>query len=159
LVERDAFMITWLAQKPARRIVPDESLQPEIREVIRQLEQCGASVNLYLLQSDIDVPTVACIAFGDGRRWPGATVALACHLDLIEAVNKAVLEQGHVGPYIRRLAFEENKPIPPDPDSVRSLIDHALYYVPVQRTRNFEFLDSGDLAPLAISKFSNDKDV
>jgi ribosomal protein S12 methylthiotransferase accessory factor len=140
LIERDAFMMTWLCQLPAARIALDDDVPPPVREIARQLGEHGASVELYSLSAGVPVPVIACLAIGDGERWPGTTVSLGAHPDPSVALSKAVLEQGHVGPYIRRLMKDENVARPSTPDGVRTLNDHALYYVPVERRPAFDFL-------------------
>lgn len=150
LVERDAFMLSWMARRPGRRLMPDDTLDPGVGEVIRQLARRGARTELYLLDVGLGLPTVVAIAFGDGREWPGATVALATHASPGVALRKAVLELGHVSPYIRRLMVGGERPVPACPEEVRTLEDHALYYVPPERARAFDFLRDGSaLLPLA----------
>jgi ribosomal protein S12 methylthiotransferase accessory factor len=148
LIERDAFMLTWLCQLPARRIIVDDSVEPAVREVIRQLNQRGAEVELYLLDgTEIDIPAVMCLALGDGKTLPAAAVALSCHLDPRVAVRKAVLEQGHVGPYLTRKLAEH--PVPATPADVHTLEDHAAYYFTPERLPAFDFLRRGDRPPIA----------
>jgi ribosomal protein S12 methylthiotransferase accessory factor len=152
LIERDTFMLTWLSRRPGRRIVPDASLDPGARETIRQLNRTGAQIELYALDAGVGIPVVACVGWGDGDRWPGATVALAAHGCWQTAVRKAILEQGHVGPYIRRLSREDKTKIPTAAEEVHTLVDHALFYVDPERARKLEFLGQaedvafGDLA-------------
>ncbi len=143
LVERDAFTLTWLARLPATRIVMDDATAPAIRDVARQLACAGGELRLYLLDAGLHVPVVMCVVFGDGERWPGATVALAAHLSPRAAIAKAILEQGQGGPYYRRLLEEGKSVIPARPDDVHTLEDHALYYFPRERGAAFAFLDAG----------------
>jgi ribosomal protein S12 methylthiotransferase accessory factor len=145
LLERDAFMLSWLTRRPATRVLLDESISPGVREVARRFHVEGAQLELYLLNVGVDVPTILCVAFGDGEAWPGATVALGCHLSPRVAIEKAILEQGQGGPYIRRLMEERERPIPKTPWEVKSLEDHALFYVPRARNAAFEFLSKGDV--------------
>lgn len=159
LVERDAFMITWLTQRPGQRIFPDDSLEPGLNEVIRQLDERGAKVELYFVNAGIPIPVVACLAFGDGESWPGVTVALASHLDPRAAVRKAILEQGHVGPYIRRLMLDKDQPRPDTADEVRTLTDHALYYVPPERNKAFDFLRSSNAEPVKCAQLEEAGDI
>jgi ribosomal protein S12 methylthiotransferase accessory factor len=147
LIERDAFMISWLARLPGRRIALDDSIDAGTREVARQIEERGARLELYLLDVGLSVPTILAVALGDGRRWPGATVAMAAHLSPRAAIRKAVLEQGHVGPYLRRLMIEAREIIPERPEDIRTLKDHALYYFPPHRASAFAFLDAGTATP------------
>jgi ribosomal protein S12 methylthiotransferase accessory factor len=150
LVERDAFMITWLAQRPAHRLILDDTLEPGVREVVRQLQDRGVEVELFLLDVGLSIPTVMCLGIGDGKRWPGVTVALGAHLSPHTASRRAILEQGHVGPYISGLMRNGEHALPADPKDVRTLIDHALYYAPAHREHEFRFLrkGSGNAIPL-----------
>ncbi|APR74877.1 TOMM biosynthesis cyclodehydratase protein C [Minicystis rosea] len=143
LIERDAFMMSWMTRTPGRIVRPDASIDPRAREVGRQLEEMGVRVVLYALDVGLGVPTIVCVGYGDGERWPGATVSLSAHLRPRVAIAKALLEQGHVGPYLRRLVFEDKKPIPEQPEDVRTLDDHAFYYAPKERAAKLAFLGEG----------------
>ncbi|AUX45821.1 hypothetical protein SOCE26_073170 [Sorangium cellulosum] len=143
LIERDAFMISWLARRPGRRILPDDALDPEVQEIARQLEERGARIELYLLEAGIAVPTVMCVGYGDGKRWPGAVVSLAAHLSPRTAIKKAILEQGQICGYVFRLMTGEEVAIPERPEDVRTLEDHAVYYIPPSRAGAFTFLRAG----------------
>ena len=150
LAERDAFMLTWLGRLPARPLLIDHDLPPELLAVLRELETHGADIKFYLLNAGLPVSTVMSVALGDGSQWPGATVALGAHWDPSTALRKAILEQGHVGPYLRRLMLGTQLAVPETAEAVQTLIDHALYYFPVRRQGEFEFLE-GSFAPLRIS--------
>jgi ribosomal protein S12 methylthiotransferase accessory factor len=144
LIERDAFMITWLTRRPGQRLRIDATIEEGAREVVRQLEARGARIELYHLDAGLGAPTVACVGFGDGERWPGVTMALAAHPDPRIAARKAILEQGQVGPYLRRLIAGGEHPIPARPEDVRSAHDHGLYYAPADRAGILDFFCAGD---------------
>jgi ribosomal protein S12 methylthiotransferase accessory factor len=144
LIERDAFMITWLTRRPGQRLLVDDTIEEGAREVIRQLEARGARIELYHLDAGLGAPTVACAGFGDGERWPGVTMALAAHPDPCIAARKAILEQGQVGPYLRRLIAGGEHPIPAGPEDVRSAHDHGLYYASAERAGILDFFRAGD---------------
>lgn len=148
LVERDAFMLTWLCQLPARRILLDESVEPGVQEVVRQLNRRGAEIETYLLDgTDLDMPVVMCLALGNTAELPAVSVALSCHLDPRVAVRKAILEQGHVGPYLMRQITETK--VPATPADVHTLDDHAAYYFTPERLPIFDFIRRGDRPPIA----------
>jgi ribosomal protein S12 methylthiotransferase accessory factor len=142
LIERDSFMLTWLARVPGQRLIPD-AIDDQLGEAVRQLEIAGGHIELALLGAGARIPTIACLAFGDGRGWPGMTLALATHADPLTAVRKAILEQGHVGPYIRRLMRDGTHRGIDKPGDVRTLEDHALYYVRAERRARAEFMFAG----------------
>jgi len=142
LIERDAFMLTWLCQLPSRRIVLDDMLEPGVAEVVRQMKQRGAEVELYLLDgTDLDMPVVMCLALGEGA-LPAVSVALSCHLDPRVAVRKSILEQAHVGPYLMRQVAEMK--VPATPADVQTLDDHAAYYFTPERLPIFDFIRNTD---------------
>jgi ribosomal protein S12 methylthiotransferase accessory factor len=143
LLERDAFMMTWLARRPARRVKLDASVHPVTREVARQLAERGVRLEVYLLEGATKVAAVMAVGYGDGHRWPGATVALAAHPSPRAAIDKAVLEQGHVGPYLARMMTDATRRVPERPEDVHTLDDHAIYYFPKERAGAFAFLDEG----------------
>lgn len=143
LVERDAFMISWLARRPGRRLRLNDPLDPVTREILRQLAERGVRVESYLLDVGLAVPVVMSVGFGDGVRWPGATVALAAHLSPRKAIRKSILEQAHVGPYLQRLMASGSVAIPERPEDVHTLEEHAYYYFPPSRASAFAFLGAG----------------
>jgi ribosomal protein S12 methylthiotransferase accessory factor len=138
LIERDAFMLTWICRKPASPIELDTCDGPTL-EITRQLRERGTDPRFFLLQTDASLFCVMAVAFGDGQDWPGAVVSLSATLNPAEAIRKAALELGHVAPYIRRL-MREGKAPSKQPEEVASLLDHALYYVPPERKGSFSFL-------------------
>jgi ribosomal protein S12 methylthiotransferase accessory factor len=150
LVERDAFMITWLAQVPARRLIPD-SVDQITSAIVRGFEARGREMRFYLLSVGVDVPVVLCLMLGDGKSWPGATVGLGAHASPAIATRKAVLEQAMMGPSMRKEMLAGQRRIPRRANQVRNPLDHALYYVPKLRARALSFLESGKLDPVSLS--------
>jgi ribosomal protein S12 methylthiotransferase accessory factor len=138
LMERDAFMMTWLCRKPAHQIDPGGS-DANTLELMRQLMEKGTDPQFFLVPSEGPLFCVLAVAFGDGENWPGAAVALSAHFSFSDALRKAALELGHVAPYIRRLMHEQPQTFDA-PEQVTTLLDHALYYVPAPRQAAFEFL-------------------
>jgi len=160
LVERDAFMLTWLARLPARRLDVGTSAGPEGAEVLRQLGEQGASVQLYLLEVGHTVPVVACISYGDGRRWPGAALTLGCHLSPRTAALRAILEHGQSCPHLRAMIEAGTAKIPATPDDVVTLMDHALYYFPRERAEAaFEFLRRCETNPIPLVALEEPEEI
>lgn len=142
LVERDAFLATWLTGRPARRIeLPNE---PELASVVTFVESLGATVKLYQLDTGAFGRTVLCLALGDGIEYPGVTLGLGSALDLESAVRQAVLELGQTGPYLRRMMQSDAIAVPETARAVRTMLDHAAYYFPAERARAFDRMRRGD---------------
>lgn len=142
LVERDAFMATWLTGSSAQRIELDDTLDPLLREILEGLGGLGANVEIYTLPASAIGTTVLCLAFGDGENYPGVTFGLGCDLDPRAALKQAVLELGQTGPYLRRMMQTKVLTTPADPTVVREMLDHAAYYFPRERASAFDRLRS-----------------
>jgi ribosomal protein S12 methylthiotransferase accessory factor len=158
-VERDAFMLTWLCRLPGRRLAIEGELDSRVSDILRQLQECGAQIELYLLESGLDIPTVLCLGIGDGCRWPGVTVTSAAHLSPRIAATKAILEQGYSGTYIRRKMLRNDHAIPTRADDVRTFLDHALYYVPKERLVAFDFLRADDRQLIHLSSLREPTEI
>jgi ribosomal protein S12 methylthiotransferase accessory factor len=92
-------------------------------------------------------------------------VSLCAHDNWKSAVEKSILEQGHVGCYIRRIAKKPETKLPAEPTAVRTLLDHALYYVDPVHAVELSFLGAAgkvslgelaDLPPLSHEDCLND---
>jgi len=150
LIERDALMITWLARLPQRELLFDEGLAPPFQEIVENVRQFGADVRLFVLKAGINVPVVLAVAFGDGRNWPGAVVGSGADLTLRGAAEKAILEIGQMGHYLRSVLRHNPDSIPARPESVRSMPDHSLYYLPKRRNSAFDFLSAENRSPVSL---------
>ena len=137
LVERDAFMSTWLTASPTQRIQVDDTLDPLLRTVLEGIEVLGATVEVYRLPASVIGTTVLCLALGDGEQYPGVTFGLGCDLDPRAALRQAVLELGQTGPYLRRMMQAGVLKAAEDPSGVRAMLDHAAYYFPKERATAF----------------------
>lgn len=159
LIERDAFMLTWLARRPARALDTERSLDPVTQEIVRQLEQQGALVRIYLLDVGHSIPVTLCVSYGDGKRWPGAAITLGCHLSPRVSIQRAILEHGQSTPHLRTILEGGEVRIPTTPTEVTSLMDHALYYFPKNRARAFHFLRECEANPVALEEIEEPAEI
>jgi ribosomal protein S12 methylthiotransferase accessory factor len=132
LIERDAFMLTWLAKKQPSRI-DTRSCDDITRYALSEVERLGGEPELYLIDVGTCHPTIVCLGLGDGLEWPGVTIGLAAHADPLVALHKAVLEHGHYGAYMRRLMDEGRHRCIREAAEVRTNLDHGLYYIDPSR--------------------------
>jgi ribosomal protein S12 methylthiotransferase accessory factor len=137
LIERDAFMLYWLARRPARRVSKD-GCEPATSRALLEVERMGASTEIYLLDVGTHCPTFVCLGLGDGRSWPGVTIGLGTDADPDIALRRAVFEHGHYGAYIRRLMRDGRHHAVVGHENVVSSLDHALYYVHPAHATNLE---------------------
>lgn len=151
IVERDALMLTWLCRLPGRRLITDEPLEPGLQDILDQIGQRGAPIEFYLLDVGSGIPTLICLAFGNGRTWPGVTAGCGANLSVRKALRAAIIEQGQTGPYLARIAKEQPELVPPSPQHVQTFRQHALFYAPAERAGSLDFLRRGDQEPILLS--------
>ena len=150
LIERDAFMLFWLARRPALRIA-ENGCDGVTARALREVERLGARPELYLIDTDMQHPTIVCLGLGDGRSWPAVTIGLGTHPDVDIALRRAVLEHGHCGSYIRRLMREGRHDRVRRSEDVITSLDHALYYVHLDHVASLEPFRSGTGVPSALA--------
>lgn len=94
LVERDAFLLTWLARLPVEGYLARSHPDPAVLATLAELARTGVTVHLYRLPAAIGGHVFLSVALMDewDRHAPHVTVGLGCHLDPIAAAAKAVLE-------------------------------------------------------------------
>jgi ribosomal protein S12 methylthiotransferase accessory factor len=155
LIERDALVMTWLTRQAGRELAMDATLGADALEIVRQIQACGAVVRLLAISAAVRAPVVACLAFGDGHTWPAVTLASSSGPDLRSAARRAVFEQGHAGPAVRR-AIRSGAPVPIRPEGVRTPFDHALLFAPSGRSDAVDFLFASSEPPATIADLEDD---
>ncbi|MFT4926957.1 MAG: ribosomal protein S12 methylthiotransferase accessory factor [Phenylobacterium sp.] len=139
LIERDAMMLTWYAQLPCQRLTIERFKTGKMAVMINQLYDNDVALELYVLDVGLHIPTVVCLALGDGHNTPAVSVSLAAHDDINVAISKALLEQGHLLPHLKMLMASDYL-IPSTIEQVLSLEDHAAYYFSQDKLSAFDFM-------------------
>ncbi|MDP9074107.1 MAG: YcaO-like family protein [Actinomycetota bacterium] len=151
LIERDAFMLAWLAKRPGVRL-GDDGCDAVTAQALEEVHRVGARTELYLVDVGTEHPTVVCLGLGDGQSWPGVTVGLAAHADVDVALQRAVLEHGHCGSYIQRLMREDRHREIVAPAQVTTGLDHALYYIDPSRATALDAFRAGAGSPVPLAE-------
>ena len=144
LVERDAYMITWLTRLPAARIMFDET-DGLAAEICRHYARFAIETLAFDVTTDLRIPVVMAVAVDHSGALPAAVVGLGCDLDPASALDRAVMEivQVRTGlvPHFRQDP-------PPTPltryEDVRSLEDHAAFAANPANLHELAFLLDGD---------------
>lgn len=161
LVERDAFMLTWLNRLPLPR-VDIASLDGLPRTIRAHFARFGIEVHVFNATTDLPIAVMIAVAVDRSGRGPAAVVGLGCDLTPAAAVRRALLEvcQLHPGETMR---YRERQPEagPRAFEDVRDMTDHsALFTLPAmlpqlgclldtprtQRIEELPDLATGDLA-------------
>ena len=123
VVERDAFMITWMNKLP----VPKIKISGKLSDLVNRIIPPHFELHLFDMTTDIKIPSVFGILKGKHDFGEFIMVCAATRLNLFEAAKKTVVELCQSIPYLRSL-LEEKKDYE-DFQNVRSFQDHSLFYI------------------------------
>jgi ribosomal protein S12 methylthiotransferase accessory factor len=144
LIERDAFLITWMNRLAAPRV--DYSGMAGIAARIQShYARFGIEALVFDITTDIGVPVMMAMAVDRSGNGPAVVTGLGCHLDPSVALKKALLEVCQVRPSASlRFAKEPPGERLKAYSDVKSLEDHAGFAAIPGNLREFDFLlDSG----------------
>ncbi|AUT03317.1 bacteriocin biosynthesis protein SagD [Nostoc sp. CENA543] len=139
LIERDAFMITWLNRLPVPRI--DFTHQPGIETAIaRNYARFGIELMAFDLTTDIQVPVIAAFAIDRSGESPALVTGLGCDLDGATALRKAIFEVCQIRPHdISRMLAGDGANLHQYQD-IQDLKDHSAFFYTTARLGELDFL-------------------
>jgi len=131
-IERDAFMLHWLARLAPTRIALDSITDVECKTIITRLAAAGAELHLLDARLDLPVPVVLAVIVRAPGEYGAFSLAAGASFDPVDAVRRALGEvavhfhgfesRSRQAAEAQALAGEEGF------GSVRKLEDHALFY-------------------------------
>lgn len=142
LIERDAFLITWMNKLPVPEIV--FGAEHEIANAIcAHYRRLDVEVRIFDVTTDIPVYGMMAFAIDRSGNGPSVVIGLGCSLDPTEAVTKALLElcQGRVSEtwrYRQRGAGERKRIL--SFQDVHKLEDHGAIFAEPHMLKELDFL-------------------
>lgn len=148
VIERDAFMLTWARRLTPTRLTLDGS--PSLQSYYDEFfDGCSLTFDLFRLPSDIDVPSVLCVARGETTNGPFACVGAATRLNEDEAARKAMVEAAQGAVWVRDLIITKPDWKPePHYANVREFEDHVRLYANPEMMVHLDFLYEGPVRPV-----------
>jgi ribosomal protein S12 methylthiotransferase accessory factor len=144
LIERDAFMITWLNRLPAPRI-DVSSIEGPASEIARHYRRLGVELIAFDLTTDVGVPVVMAVTLDRAGNLPAVSVGLGCHASARMALERAATEvvqiRGGTVP-----AFRSGQP----PrrieryEDVKTIEDHGMFAAAPEYLSELDFLLHAD---------------
>jgi len=158
VVERDAFTIGWLCQRPGRRLVVDDEQVRELLCTRFQIDHSAVHLEAYDVTLG-DLPITSCwtVLRRPAEFGPAICVGSAARLDPRAALTKCLLEAGQGLPYFRFLLQQLGDWQPADDfDDVTSFDHHCVLYLrrPDLIPEAFAFLEAPD-AEVPISSLAD----
>lgn len=124
VIERDAFMITWLAMLSRSKIII-ESLSDANTDLVNRFTKANYSITIFDITTDIGVPTILSVAKSNSPELPPLAFAASTALNPEEAVRKSLEELEHTRYYCQNI-LEEMPPIIPDVN-YRNIVDQKSH--------------------------------
>ena len=149
LVERDAFLITWMNRLPVQEIeIPDIGICGSLK---RHYCRIGVELRTFLMRTDQLPYVVMTLAFDETPNRPARVLGLGCELDPHVAMEKSIFEFCQARPS-SQVRWDANKPYENlhSPSDVKTLDDHADLYSLPKYSNQFDFLwSTGERVTLA----------
>ena len=139
-IERDAFLITWMARLPASEVLLTTTA-PIANSIRMHYRRFGVDVRVFRMCTDIDAHVMMAIALDQTGSGPSAVVGLGCHASPGKALSRAMLEICQVRPGEARRYREQ----PPGRrlkrvEDIKSLEDHSAWASIPEHLNEFSFL-------------------
>jgi ribosomal protein S12 methylthiotransferase accessory factor len=154
VIERDAFISTWLLRLPADAVRIASLDLPAARNLEAAYARRGVKLELYRLTTTTSVHAFVALGIAEaGDALPAVVVGLGADHDAKSAARSALSEVAQVRPGLKyRLndhdILKRRDAMHQDTMRVEDLEDHDLYYSSFDQLPAFDFLRRGDPAAL-----------
>jgi len=141
LVERDAFLLTWMNKLPAPEI-DLTGIQGPVARIAVHFARLGRTLRVFDVAVDIAIPVMMAVVVDTRGAGPAVIVGLGCNLDPNVALMSAVLEvcQTNWAEGLRRRSRLPGAVDPVRYRDVRTLEDHAAFASGIGHLQEFAFL-------------------
>lgn len=153
VVERDAFMISWLNQLGTPRLEPAAlaAQSPLLKQILDSARNSHVEIRLNNLTTDTGIPVVLCTCLNAGTRTPGLVVGASCNIDPEKAAAKAILEAFHCRVFFTDW-FRQSAGIGQEgrlePNNIASRDQHVILYTQPEMVGALDFLKAGPVQEL-----------
>lgn len=148
VVERDAFVITWLNRLTMPRVDIGTSA-PLIRLYSDRLQRDGLAYVLIDTTTDLPIPSFLCVLIDESTSPPMISTGGASAVDPVQAATKALIEAVQTREWARFLGrMGKKRTFASDFSDVRSFEDHVVLYAYGDMVSALAFLLNGQLVSL-----------
>jgi len=142
IVERDAFMITYLnsLDVPKIKYVGKDNL---ILKMFEQFERYFLKIILFDITLDIKLPAVLALLIDESEKGPSVSLGLKSSLNYTESIIGAMEEAQQTRPWIRELFLErseELKKVNKDGSNLMSLEQRGIFWYEKEMISHLDFL-------------------
>lgn len=144
VIERDAFMLTWLARRPTVPLDVERAEDVHLRGFVERLLAARFVPRAVRLETDTDVPVVLGLVLDDSGAGPRLSVGAAAHPSVSRATLAALGEAFASWKWIQHLA-QSNRAVPEDAVDL-DLETRLLWWTQGDRWMDLEWLWGGPAA-------------
>jgi len=138
VIERDAFLLTWMHRGPAKHIDLD-AVDGPVAAARRHYARHGIELHAFDVTSDVGVPVAMAMTVDRTGGGPAAVVGLGCNVDGRVALERAVMEVGQVR--VGAVPRHRREPrLLARYEDVHTLEDHAAFAALPEHLGEFDFL-------------------
>jgi ribosomal protein S12 methylthiotransferase accessory factor len=129
VVERDAFMMHWMAKKTCA-VIHADSLTAGHRDLIARYRSCGYEVSVLCASTDTGIPTVFCIMHGRTAGSVPVIISSATHLSHTPAITKCLEELALMERLCKRMLLAPSNTIDStNYGAIIKLADHLKFWM------------------------------
>jgi ribosomal protein S12 methylthiotransferase accessory factor len=151
LVERDAFMVTWLARLPARAVDLDGLEAPALNEIRDRLARSNIDMTASRLPTDAPVPVVVACLASTRPDGPALALGVAARPLVADAVIRAVT-RAFVSYRRLTVRLADRRPWPSNADAGRLDGDtRALWWATAAARDGIRWLVAAEPGPLPVN--------
>ena len=139
LIERDAFIIYYCNKLSPKKIEVDKIADSEITSLVDKFRDYFLQINLFVLDTDLDIPTVLCVLTDDSGVGPAVSIGTKTDYDIFTAIKGALLEAQHSRQWIRYLKITTGKKISA-PSEIIEIEDRGLFWYDKKMVKELDFI-------------------
>ncbi|MCD6476841.1 MAG: YcaO-like family protein [Candidatus Aenigmarchaeota archaeon] len=142
LIERDAFMINYLNKLPAKKIIVDDIDNVHIQDMIYKFKNYRLEPYLFLLETDLNVPTVLTILVDKTGIGPSISLGLRSGFDIEENIISSMEEAQQSRPWLRKEILKKNEMN--EKQNIKTILDRGLFWFDVKMIKELNYLLKSD---------------
>ncbi|MEA3378403.1 MAG: YcaO-like family protein [Nanoarchaeota archaeon] len=139
LIERDAFMITYLKKIKPKRIELNSIKEKDIRDLLNMFKRYFLEIHILDITLDLNVPTILCILIDKSEVGPAISIGSKTDVNIFTAIKGALLEVEHTRTWIRYLSMTKKKKVS-STKNIKDIEDRGLFWCDKGRIKDLDFL-------------------
>lgn len=135
VIERDAFMISFLKGKSLQQINPDHK---ETNDLVNYFQRYYLEISLFNITTDLEVPAVMALLTDKSQIGPAVSIGTKAGASYVECAKGAILEAQQIRPWLRQKYNGAPMKIK-TPNEISSITDRIEYWYSLERIEDVKY--------------------